>query len=211
MTSPSTQSVKFWHGSQKWSGSPVVQPSRKGCYECGPGLYLTTHRTTAAKYSRGAGSLVMVEIDPGVRLLQDATFTRAQMQEALDSLPRLRNRKKIEADLDECLTRHPDGQLMAIYLVNLCVNHEALSGENGPALARWLTQNGVDASLEGKSGKEDWLIVFNPKVIIGSSKLTAAQADKIEWEFPPLADQIGALRPAQEVEQEAPRSRRHGM
>ena len=186
--------IKCWHGSQRWSGSPQVQPARKGCYECGPGLYLTTRRTTAAKYAKGAGSLVMIDLDPGLRLLEDTTFTRAQMQEALDSLPRLRRRKQIEEDLDRAVERHPNGQLMACYLVNLCVNHEALAGDNGPALARWLTDNGVDASLESKSGTEEWLIVFNPKIILKSRKLTAAEADKLDWELDKVSDQVKAHR-----------------
>lgn len=187
MTSPT---IKCWHGSQRWPGSPEIQPVSKGRYESGPGLYLTTRRSTAAKYARGAGSLVMVEIDPSVRLLEDTRFTRAQMQDALDGLHRLRNRKKIEQDLDDNIARHPDGKLLAIYLVNLCVNYEALTGANGPALARWLADNGVDASLDQRGSGEDWLVVFNPKIIVDSTKLTAAQADHYDWDLPLVRDQI---------------------
>lgn len=142
----------------------------------------------------------MVELDPGLKLLDDVSFTRAQMQEALDSLPRLRRRKQIEEDLDRATERHPNGQLMACYLVNLCVNHEALAGDNGPALARWLTDNGVDASLESKSGAEEWLVVFNPRVILKSRKLTAAEADKLEWELDKVSDQIKAYRTSFEAQ-----------
>lgn len=185
-----SSTIKCWHGSQRWSGAPEVQPVSKGRYESGPGLYLTTRRTTAAKYARGAGSLVMVEIDPSVRLLEDARFTREQMQDALDGLYRLRNRKKIEEDLDANVARHPDGKLLAIYLVNLCVNYEALTGANGPALASWLARNGVDASLDQRGSGEDWLVVFNPKVIVASTKLTAAQADQYDWDLPLIRDQV---------------------
>ena len=197
MTQPT---IKCWHGSQRWTGFPEVQPVSKGRYESGPGIYLTTRRQRASEYARGAGSLVMIEIDPNVRLLENAWFTREQMQDALDSLPRLRRRKEIEKDLDRSLDRHPDGVMPAIYLVNLCVNHEALTGDNGPALARWLVQNGVDASLDHKGLGEDWMVVFNPKVIVKSRKLTAAQADEYEWEMPLILDQIAAINP------EAPKS-----
>ena len=184
MTSlPSRASTHWWHGSQRWADSPNIQPSRKGCYECGPGIYLTNKRSTALKYSKGAGSLVHVEVSPDITLLQDVTFTRAQMQEALDQLPRLRNRRAIEADLDRLAHRHPDGNLWAIYLVNLCVNHEALSGPAGPVLAKWLSDHGVDASLESKSGHEDWLVVFNPRAIVASHKLTAKEANRLPYDF----------------------------
>ena len=196
MEEPSVN-IQCWHGSQRWSGQPSVQPVSKGRYESGPGLYLTTRRQTAAKYARGAGSLVVVEIDPNVCFLEDAFLTRAQMQEALDLLPRLRRRSKIEEDLNDSARRHPDGQLPAIYLVNLCVNHEALTGDNGPRLARWLSEQGIDASLDAKSGKEDWMVIFNPDIIVGSRKLTAAQADtQFPWEFPQIKAQLAALQPA---------------
>ena len=196
MNSPTLPHTSWWHGSQKWDGHPEIKPSRKGCYECGPGLYLTNRRQTALKYSKGAGSLVHVGLDPNITLLQDVCFTRAQMQDALDSIPRLRRRAAIEADLDRSARRHPDDQLPAIYLVNLCVNHEALSGDAGPALARWLTAHGVDASLEGKSGKEEWLIVFNPKALVYSQKLTAKEADALPYDFDTFDEQRARLQPA---------------
>ena len=187
--------TSWWHGSQKWAGHPEIKPSRKGCYECGPGLYLTNRRQTALKYSKGAGSLVHVGLAPNITLLQDVRFTRAQMQDALDSIPRLRQRALIEDDLDRSARRHPDDQLPAIYLVNLCVNHEALSGAAGPVLAQWLSDHGVDASLESKSGQEEWLIVFNPKVLVYAQKLTAKQADELPYDFDTLADQRARLQP----------------
>lgn len=209
--SDSTPVLKFWHGSQRWDGHPQVGPSKKGRYEAGPGIYLTTHRNRAAGYAKGAGSLVYVEASIELRLLEDARLTRQQMAEALAALPRLRNRKKIEADLDECAERHPDGRLFASYLVNLIVNHEALTGGAGPALARWLTEHGIDASRQSQSGNEDWLVVFNPDVLKTFKKLTAAQADAMgldAWDWGSMEEQRAALAPSPAVASPSPRSRR---
>ena len=85
-------------------------------------------------------------------------------------MPRVRGRKDIEQRLRENAQRHPDGQLPAIYLLNLCVNNDALGGDTGPALARWFTSKGIDASLNSKSN-EDWLVVFNPAKIQKASVL----------------------------------------
>lgn len=175
--------IYCWHGSQRWTGRPDVQPSAKGRYECGPGIYLTTHRGRASQYAKGAGSLVVVELDPNTRFLESARLTRAQMEDALESMPHMRNRKKVKADLDASAAHHPDGLLPACYLVNFCIDHNALGGEAGPELARWLSSNGIDASLHSPTSGEEWVVVFNPAVIKSSLKVSSKQADDHPWEF----------------------------
>ena len=183
--------LRFWHGGQRWTGSPELRPSRSKSYECGPGIYLTTRLATARKYAKGAGQTVLMELSPDVTLLEDTTLTLDELLEGLAQLPRVRGRKDIEARLRENAARHPDGQLPAIYLLNLCVNNEALGGDTGPALARWMTGKGIDASLNSKSN-EDWLVVFNPAKI---QKATVLKGDA-PWDIgdlPLFKEQVASL------------------
>lgn len=190
-----TTTLQFWHGSQRWEGRPRHNPSRPGCYECGPGLYLTTRVETARKYSRGAGKTVRVELDPDIHLLEDATLTLEQMVEAVGLLPRVRNRAALIADLKDSASRHPNNQVPAIYLVNLCVNHEALLGKSGPVLSKWLAEQGIDASIGKQTTQDQWIVVFNLEKIRRARPVTASEAWD-QGDFLPIAEQRAALTAA---------------
>lgn len=184
--SPDLTALCFWHGSQRWSGTPQLQPARPKCYEHGPGLYLTTALPTARKYARGAGKAVLVEVDPNLTFLEDAKLTLAQQLEGLAQLPRVRHRKAVEAGLCESAARHPVGNpIPAIYLLNYLVNYDALGGEAGPALARWFVAQGIDASRAKEGREESWVVLFNLDKIRRAQPLPAAQADAID-SFSPL-------------------------
>lgn len=173
-----TPTLKFWHGAQRWSGHPELRPSRPKCYECGPGFYLSNHQSTARKYARGGGQTVLVEIAPDVVILEESWLSLADQLQGLNSLPRVRGRKEIEAGLRKSAQRHPDGLMPAEYLMNYCVNYESLGGESGPALARWYTSKGIDLSVYSRPGGEDWVVVFNPAKVIFTQVLKADAA----WE-----------------------------
>ncbi len=190
--SPTENTLKFWHGAQRWEGRAELRPSRPKSYECGPGLYLTNEVNTARKYAKGAGQTVLIELDPSVCLLEDAHLTLSEMLEGLASLPRVKGRKEIQEGLTRAAVRHPDGQLPACYLLNWCVNNDALGGDSGPALARFFVSKGIDASLYSRPGDEDWVVVFNVDKV---RKATVFKANAA-WElgsFPPLRAQRAAL------------------
>ena len=163
--SDTTPGFRFWHGAQRWTGTPELRPSRPQSYHCGPGLYLTTHVDTARKYAKGGGQMVLVEVAPEATVLEDSWLPLADLLQGLASLPRVKGRKAIEQDLRQSAQRFPDGQMPAEFLMNLCVNQDALGGETGPALARWYASKGIDVSLYSRSRGEDWVVVFNPTKI----------------------------------------------
>jgi len=74
---------------------------------------------------------------------------------------RIANRSKVLRDLKEVAAKRP---LTANVVVNLLVNHEALAGNSGPAVAEWLTELGVTADVN-RFHSEQWLIVFDPSII----------------------------------------------
>jgi len=193
MTSSSENTLKFWHGAQRWEGRAELRPSRAKSYECGPGLYLTNELSTARGYAKGAGQTVLIELDPQVVLLEERTLSLDEMLEGLASLPRVRGRKEIADGLRQAAERHPSGQMPACYLLNWCVNNDALGGESGPALARFLVSKGIDASVYSRPGDEDWVVVFNMEKVRRCTVLKANAA----WElgdFSTLRAQRSALQ-----------------
>jgi len=154
----------LWHGAKRWDGPPQLRPAGKMKSEHGSGLYLTTSEDTARKYSKGGGVVMRFEVDSDLTWLDR---TRIHPDDAIDfihSRPRLKNRKKIEDDLqmvsDRALTHRGSPLIMAGTLSNLMYNWGALTGAHGPALAQFYVDQGIDADLVTQSG-EDWVILFN--------------------------------------------------
>lgn len=169
--------LQLWHGGARWIGGPEVQAPRPGRYECGPGIYLSTEYSDAYKYARGGKVTTLVDLAPELRLLEKTRLPLADVLEFAQNLPRLRKRAEILSDLKANVARRQalDPELIdASVLVNLCVNYEALSGATGLALARWLVDQGIDASWHSPGGDRYWLVVFNPKVIKAFKVVRAA-------------------------------------
>lgn len=189
--------LKVWHGSQRWSGTPEIRPSRKGSYECGPGIYCTTSLGTAAKYARGGGRVVRFHIDPGIAWLEDAKMPFDEVMRFVESSTRLRKKRVLARDLESCYDRrdhlHFEGLVPVSFLVNLAVNNDCLSGQGSRELANWLADNGIQASLVKNSG-EDWVVVIDPRIIVGHDVLSAKDIDWTADQLPRIDDQLETLR-----------------
>ena len=180
-----TTPVVLYHGAQRWEGAPEIVAHRKGHAEHGPGIYLTTSYETAARYAKGGGSVYRMELRPGVRWLQDAKLDKGPVLRWLKGLARLRGKEKLVAGVERVTARTGD-TFPAEILVNQFVNEGASSGPHGPALAAFLVENGVDASLtspplfggSGGAHGEDWVVVFNPAVLRSVTKVTAREVGK---------------------------------
>lgn len=181
----------LWHGAKRWDGPACVRPPREGHYECGPGIYLTTHYSTACKYSRGGGALMRMELDPGLHWLEKSKLDLAMVNDFVKDLPRLRKRREILADLASNAQRMQSHQVDAAVLVNLGVNHRAFAGQIGCEVAKFLAAQGIHASLNAKSGTEEWVVVFDPRVILSVKKVPASSIDS-DFDFPGIADQLAA-------------------
>lgn len=188
------KNIVIWHGSQHWQNPPRIQPSRKGCYEYGPGIYGTTHYFRANRYAKGGGQTMKIEISPEVRLLQDLKLPLEVMKNFVHDRPRMRNKKKILSDLDFCAERQPNQNLSASYLLNLCVNHEALNGEHGQALATFFTECGADADIVSQSGAEEWIIIFNPDIVVKATPTPSKNVDKTHYELPKISEQLNSSK-----------------
>lgn len=179
--------IIVWHGAQRWNGAPKIKPCQKGCYEHGPGIYGTTHYFSAYKYAKGGGQTLKLELSPDVQLLENLKLPLEEMQKFVHDQPKMRHKKAILDDLDFCSQRQPNQLLAARYLLNLCVNHEALNGEHGQALAAFLSQRGADIDVVSASGQEEWVIILNPEIIQKVTPVMAKEVQKMDYELPKIS------------------------
>lgn len=185
--------INLWHGSRRWVGPPEIRVGSKGRCENGPGIYLTTRYETARKYSKGGGIVLKAELKSSLAWLENARMDVEYLKQFVNDLPRLHKRKALLNDLDWSAQRHSDDKLPVSYLVNLFVNHDLASGESGKALALWLADQGIDASLYHRSGQEDYVVVFNPKCIVNIRRLKDDEAH-LQWmDFPLVKEQLESL------------------
>ncbi len=175
---------KMWHGSRKWDGTPEIRMPRVGRYEGGPGIYFTNSYSTAYKYAKGGGSVMLAEINSELRLSDDVLIP---MSAVIDFIKKTRmiHKREIIADVEANGNRMKSESITANVLVNLMVNYEAGAGNAGVALAHFLTEHGVDASTERKSNDEVWLIVINPRVIQSIKKIPAKDVPVDMYHLPP--------------------------
>lgn len=189
--------LELWHGAQRWTHPPEIRPQRKGHYEAGPGIYLTTRYETARKYAKGGGSVLRIELAADLRWLDAAKLPVDTLREFVDGPPRLPRHRDIHADLDRTVERMGTPLIAVSTLVNLAFNWNALGGQAGIRLATWLTERGIDAALEFQNRNEDWVVVFNPKVIRLAVPTPAAQVDAMSGpDFPPVKVQLARLAAA---------------
>jgi len=173
-----TQPLVLYHGTGRgWTMlEHDIRPSAAKRMAWGPGFYLTTNPETARKYAKGGGRVLRFELDPELVLLGSrATATlRFELAELLDFVARLpRKRREIAAGLQRIDERAREAgvqgpTVFAEALVNLAANEGALTGDVGPAIARWYVAHGVDGAVErsrGYAGDEDWVILWNMRKI----------------------------------------------
>lgn len=181
--------LQVWHGGRRWSGKPEVQAPRKGRYECGPGIYLSTRYLTARRYAGGSNVTTLVTIAEKVRWLQQAELPLSELVEFLDTAPRLKNRRAIKEDLLQRAVRrgHALSDLAPVEsLVNVLINTDALAGQVGLHLAHWLVSKGIDASLYHAYGQDQWVVVFNPAIIVQHKVVSATNAPLDLYELPKI-------------------------
>lgn len=158
------KTLKLWHGGNLEQGfNPDVQ-YKKGRWEHGPGLYLTTHYDTARKYGKGSRKLYEVEVREGTDI-QDAYLDFEAVKRFVDMYVLKKLRDDVLARYDN---RAKDGKVPATIFMNVLINEEAIRPANTQALRKFLVEQGVDYSiLDNLFGwHERAVVVFNPDVIV---------------------------------------------
>lgn len=178
-----TSTFLMWHGSRRWDGAPEIKPPRAGRYEAGPGIYFTTNYMTARRYAKGGGATFLATLDQSMRLADEVLIPLDTALQFVKDAPRMRHKAEIATDIRNNTARRQTDSVAATILINLVVNYEAGAGASGVAVARFLREQGVDASLERQSN-EDWLVVTNPKVILSMRRMPAQEVSPDLYHLP---------------------------
>lgn len=173
------KSLVLYHGARAWEGPPEIRPSRAQRVAHGPGIYLTTSVETARKYAKGGGYVMRFELDPELGWVEDTAIDADAMIAFVRSVPRLKSRAEIIADIRRNAERRQRREVDATVLINLLVNYNAVRGGIGPLVADFLVKHGGDALLEqhARGGEEDWVVLLNPRRILSYERVKAEVQD----------------------------------
>jgi hypothetical protein len=178
--------IQLWHGGSRWDGGPEVQPPKPGRCEVGPGIYLTTRYLTAREYARGGKVTTLATLRDEVRWLEQARMPLARIEAYARETPRFPKRERILAKLSRYGDEFGRDAFPVYLFVNVCVNSDVLTGKQGVLLAQWLVEQGIDASLYDKGPGEQWVVVFNPKVIRRHEVVSATVVSLAQYDLPPI-------------------------
>ena len=183
ITEEIAQTMTLWHGGRNLQFNHMEMiPVKKGRWEYGPGLYLTTHYETARKYARGGGNTYKVTVEKG----KDISNITIPLNEAIDFVNRYVKkdyRRIIVKDLINNVDRV--GVLNLQVLVNLCVNDQCLTPKNTISLRKFLVDHGADYDIVSRyNGRDESIVViYNPQKIkkieiVKSSSVTLDQREQ---------------------------------
>jgi hypothetical protein len=157
--------IEMYHGGNKWYSEPELRPPSKGRYEFGPGIYFTNNYETAKKYAKGSNVVQLVKIDKNFRDMKLVSIEIDNVLDFIKSKIPPKNRKSIQTDIIRYMERSGKMSVPLTVINNLIVNWESGSGQIGVDIANFFAQSGADAIVEDRSGNEQWMVVFNPKII----------------------------------------------
>ena len=182
-------SLVAWHGANRWAGPPEVRVQSEATSEHGPGIYLATGYNTARRYGR---SVMLFSLRPDLGWLENAAMPLVDAVDAASSLFGRAAGARMSKSLSEYAARVSPrlggGAVDTSVLVNLAVNEHVAHGARGVALARFLAGRGIGASLVHQSG-EDWIVVFDPAVVVGVRKAADADYRALGFDLPRIAEQ----------------------
>lgn len=191
--------VHFYHGGKAWYGDFELNAKKNGGMEHGPGLYLTNGIETARNYAKGGGVVQRIAVRADARLLKDKKCSADDM---IDFVKRnsVRNYKKVISDIERNAEKMGSRHIDLEVLINLMINNDSLKPSVAPALNEFIVSNGVDISVFNApmwtshgGGNDQWVVVFNPKVVLSKTKVDMKQFDWRSPRLPTYEEQLASL------------------
>lgn len=167
--------LSLWHGGNL-DNLESFTTQKKGRYEYGSGLYLTTHYQTASKYSKGSRRLWLVTISKG----NDGKTANLNMENVKTFVSNHIVKRKQPEILQRMEKYNKGGQISFDIFNNILLNEDALKSSETENLRKFIVDNGIDyISVSNAFGwGETMIVLFNLKKII--SKQVIKPKDKIE-------------------------------
>lgn len=175
--SPSTESgtMTFWHGGNLNDIYNDMVAHKKGRFEYGAGLYLTSHYGTATKYAKGSRKLYQITIRKGI----DISEVNINKDKCLNFINEfvIKNKKK---EIIERMLKYDKNGIPADIFQNVIINEEAIKPANTTELRTFMVDNGIDYCIVDNAfgWHERMIVLFNTKLIV--NQRIVKSNDKIE-------------------------------
>lgn len=166
--------MSFWHGGKLDFYSEVTY--KKGRWEYGHGLYLTTKYSVAKKYSGGGRLFYMITIKKGTDI-KDVSISIEDLNNFISDFVI----KKYQTECREKFEKfYKNDMVRAEWIQNVFVNNEYLKTNNVNELNKFLKNHGVDYSMMSRTFGFDstMCVLYNTKLIVSTKVVTSK--DKIE-------------------------------
>lgn len=162
------QHLKMWHGGRIDSKSDLFNQFSQsgGRYEYGPGMYLTTHFDTAAKYAKGSRKIYLIELSPSGTNIDDVVIPMSEAEAAIKMFasPKAKQ-KEVLSHLHKRYSDKP--QIPLSKVVTFLINFEAIRPNKTGAFREWIVSQGADYSLVDNpfGWGETMAVVYNTGII----------------------------------------------
>lgn len=177
ITESNDRTLSLFHGGRGLEFSWRESIShKKGNWEYGPGLYLTTHWDTANKYAKGGGKLYYITIKEGKELttvdipLQDVfSYTKYNVIGS--------KRKDVDSRIERLSN---DGFVNAEYVLNVIINENAIQNSKSALLKDFFVEHGIDYHIVHRYGgrPETVFVVMDTSHIVKVSVLSPKEVGK---------------------------------
>lgn len=183
--------LTLWHGGHDLEYTYKENlSSKKGRWEHGAGLYLTTHYETARKYSKGNGKTyeVTLELDPEKCI----SNMHIPSQAALDFYSKNLKKSSLEmcsTGLHNTMKRMNNFETVcADSFQNLIINYEAITNSKTHLITQFLVEHGIQYGLVKNFGgrDENVIVVYDKNIIkkVESIPAKMVSLDLFERPFP---------------------------
>ena len=154
--------MTFWHGGNLSDYDDTIA-HKKGRYEFGAGLYLTTSFEVVQKYRKGSRKLYMITVRKGTDI-RDAYFDYDECLSFINKFVITSKRKEIILAIS---SRNNNGRVPASNFNNIVLNYDGIKSSSTPILRQFLTDNGIDYQMVGNAfgWGEEMMVLYNMKMI----------------------------------------------
>ena len=170
---PNTMS--FYHGGNLDRYEPSLA-QKKGRYEYGAGLYLTTHYQTAQKYAKGSRKMYLITVENGTDI-NKAFLNLQRAKEFINKFAIANMRKELTQILDSYTK---DTTIKAYIFNNILNNYKAIKPSNTNNVRDFFIDNNIDYEIVNNpfGWGEQMMVLYNMNKIVKS--IVIKPTDKIQ-------------------------------
>lgn len=177
----SDQTMTLWHGGNLEHATSDYINHKKGKWEYGPGLYLTTHYHTALTYAKGSRKLYRITIHKGTNISE----VHIPVEKAFGFIDNYVIRNKTR-EIKEKLNRWIQNNSIPANIFSNVIINGAMKNTNNHIFRKFLVDNGVDYELVPNAfgWHEMMVVLFNMDLIIRKEVINSKTPIEI-YDLPP--------------------------